>query len=286
MSYRKPLHLTLLYSVPFVLVLSILMFSLMAWSIKKHRNEQITGLVETGRVLSRQILIRIKDSKKQDPLFSGEGSEISNTGGYGFRVISNPSGLKTGKNLLEKLGAAQETYAFIERKGVRFFQFVKKITKPESLKGAVLVVDIPADISDNIHHAKVAREIVSFIIVGMFSMVFVIFTSWRLSRKISFGIGREVEEKRLKALIELAGATAHEIRQPLSIIICYSELLNEMKNKEGPASEELEIIKEQCIRMDEITQKMLNITHYSTIEYTDGIMIFDIHAQGAKSGSN
>ncbi|RMG00196.1 MAG: hypothetical protein D6726_11665, partial [Nitrospirae bacterium] len=170
-------------------------------------------------------------------------------------------------------------YIFIDSPRGRIFNY-QRVIDTDTDTPQVISIRLPASVSDLVHRDKIKRDIISFISIGFISLFFLSFTLWKLSKKISRGINTELEEVRLKALIELAGATAHEMRQPLAVIIGYSELLSDSTKRGEPADEEISIIKDQCYRMDEIIKKMLNITHYKTIEYTDGIRILDLHSQG------
>ena len=81
-------------------------------------------------------------------------------------------------------------------------------------------------------------------------------------------LGRE----KLEGVLEIAGATCHEINQPLQYIYL---LLNEAI-KDNPGVESLGKIKEQCDRIKEITQKMESITVCESTEYVGGHKMVDI----------
>ncbi len=261
MSYRKPLNLTLLYGGPFTLFIVGLILVLVVWNIQKHRQEQIAELTATAKAIT--------ELYRQDP---GLITSQTNTKVHIQVLNTLPQALKP---------YTTENYSFIEKKGKRLFRFTEKIAPNK-----FIVLDIPMNLSDRIHNNKVKREIFSLLMIGAISVVFVFFTTWRLSKRISSGINREFEENRLKALIELAGATAHELRQPMTVLIGYSELLKNTESEEQ-RDEILNIIKEQCFRMDDIIKKMFRITHYRTIEYTDGVRILDLHCQvGPHSSKN
>ncbi|NOX21113.1 MAG: hypothetical protein GXO99_07640 [Nitrospirae bacterium] len=168
------------------------------------------------------------------------------------------------------------------QKNNRTFHYERVISEPERANRLLLTIEIPMTLSDKIHSEKIKRDVISFMAIGLLSIGFILFTFWRLSKKVSSNIYREIEEDRLKALIELAGATAHEMRQPLSIIIGFTEIIKDKLKDNEDIESDFKVIKEQCLRMDEIIKKMLNITHYKTLRYTDGVRILDIHSQGQK----
>ena len=75
----------------------------------------------------------------------------------------------------------------------------------------------------------------------------------------------------------MAGAICHELNQPLHAILGYCELLmmDDVIAKHE-VREILDTIVEQINRIDKITKKLLNITHYKTLKYAGKSIIFDI----------
>jgi len=97
--------------------------------------------------------------------------------------------------------------------------------------------------------------------------------------------GKAVEAERLKAVLEMAGAAAHELSQPISGAIghVYLMLMGE-ETDDGRKIVSLEDLKgaESCLRRaTEILHKIQSIRSYSTREYHEGVKIVDI--EGATS---
>jgi PAS domain S-box-containing protein len=91
----------------------------------------------------------------------------------------------------------------------------------------------------------------------------------------------DATKEKLSAAVELSAAAAHELRQPLAIILNLSEVIK-AKVKEGEdIREELEAMESQCIRMNETISKMLNITRYRTKMYTEDIKILDLDSENS-----
>ncbi len=89
-------------------------------------------------------------------------------------------------------------------------------------------------------------------------------------------IKRAEQEKmireKLQGVLEMAGATCHEMNQPLqNMMFILEEILTE-----HPGDENCMALKKQLERIKEITYKLENITQYSTKEYVKGIKIIDI----------
>jgi PAS domain S-box-containing protein len=82
--------------------------------------------------------------------------------------------------------------------------------------------------------------------------------------------------EKMQGVLEMAGAACHELNQPLQAISGYSELLLMDVEEEHPIHTMLNEIKKEIDRMGTITRKLNNITHYETIEYSEGTTIIDI----------
>ena len=78
--------------------------------------------------------------------------------------------------------------------------------------------------------------------------------------------------EKLQVVLEMAGATCHEMNQPLQAILI---LIEEIEDK-NPGSEGVRKLKEQFYRIREITHKLNNITNYETKDYIRGSKIIDI----------
>jgi PAS domain S-box-containing protein len=81
-----------------------------------------------------------------------------------------------------------------------------------------------------------------------------------------------LEKEKLQSVLEIAGATCHELNQPLQYVYY---LLDEIL-EENPDSKAAKEMKKQCDRMKEIMTKMENITTYETTEYVRGEKMIDI----------
>lgn len=85
-----------------------------------------------------------------------------------------------------------------------------------------------------------------------------------------------LQKVKLQAVMELAGATCHELHQPMQVIQGYAQMIS----KNMLETEDLRPIHEEMIaqikRMDSILKKINNITSYETCEYVNGIQIIDI----------
>lgn len=82
-----------------------------------------------------------------------------------------------------------------------------------------------------------------------------------------------LEKERLRGILEIAGATCHELNQPLQYIYY---LLDEIM-REHPENKAVHDLKKQCDRMREVMAKVENITTYETTDYVRGEKMIDIH---------
>jgi hypothetical protein len=257
----------------------------------RHKNVYIMGDNEHMTSVPSEA----KYSKVDYATMASEMSEIANQHDkYNFHVIDLSNIASLGINDWEvpaiqriKEGSTEE-YSFMKIGGKRYFRYIGPLYNHNTFLAEggnrgdfqkVVSLTIPTGVLDAVHRSKVKRTLISLTIIGLTSMIFIIFMILRFSKKISARIDEEMTENRLKAAMNLAGAAAHEMRQPLTIIIGNVELLKDRISKGDNADELLKRIDNECYRIDDIIIKMLNITHYKTIPYNDHVEIFDLHAQ-------
>jgi PAS domain S-box-containing protein len=83
----------------------------------------------------------------------------------------------------------------------------------------------------------------------------------------------KLEKEKLQGALEMAGASCHEINQPLQAIIGYSDLFD---SPGAITAKELEQIKFQATRIGDITKRLSKITRYKTITHPGNTKIVDI----------
>jgi len=90
--------------------------------------------------------------------------------------------------------------------------------------------------------------------------------------------------ERKAAMVETAGAVAHELRQPLTTIINTIELLNKKNElqKNSSIEKRFEVIQKQCLRMADIIKQMESLMEYKTREYINGSLIIDLDKSSQK----
>ena len=96
--------------------------------------------------------------------------------------------------------------------------------------------------------------------------------------------------ERQAILAELAGAAAHELNQPLTSIIGYSELLCRQLPAQSSLTNAASIIISQAERMSEIVRRIGKITRYETMHYVGDATILDLgkssdEQQGSKDST-
>ena len=105
----------------------------------------------------------------------------------------------------------------------------------------------------------------------------------RLRVQTSLDQARERLERgdRQALLAELAGATAHELNQPLTCILSYADLLLAQLEEGSSAYRPATIIAREAERMADIVQKIRRITRHETIGYPGQGQIVDLDASSA-----
>ena len=86
-----------------------------------------------------------------------------------------------------------------------------------------------------------------------------------------------LEEERLKVLLQMAGATAHELNQPLTVLLVNIELLQTLR--ENPEKQRVYVkeIEAAGKKIAEIVKKVQDIRKYESKPYVAGGSIIDLH---------
>ena len=93
----------------------------------------------------------------------------------------------------------------------------------------------------------------------------------------------EMSEKQA-LLAELAGATAHELNQPLTSVMGYADLLIRKLDPQSPGYRAAQVIQDQAQRMAEIVRKIGKLTRYETKSYVGEQRILDLDRASGESG--
>ncbi|MGA1196391.1 MAG: response regulator [Candidatus Latescibacterota bacterium] len=86
---------------------------------------------------------------------------------------------------------------------------------------------------------------------------------------------KNIEAERLNTLVVTAGAAAHEINQPLTVILGSVELWLTTMTADDPGRKRLTRIWESTLRIQGIVEKMMSITHFTTKPYVGDAVIVD-----------
>jgi len=89
-------------------------------------------------------------------------------------------------------------------------------------------------------------------------------------------------KERLKVLMQMAGATAHEMNQPLTELIGNIDLLALDKDDPDALQELIENIRDAGKRIAETVYKIQNLRHYATKSYAGSTTIIDIDQENVK----
>ncbi|PKK88320.1 MAG: hypothetical protein CVV64_19410 [Candidatus Wallbacteria bacterium HGW-Wallbacteria-1] len=96
-------------------------------------------------------------------------------------------------------------------------------------------------------------------------------------------VDRQKLHERLTGALEMAGATCHEMNQPLQAVMGYAELLLLDLPKGSSGSDIARSILDMVTRMGEITRKIMSLTKYVTRDYIKGRKIIDLDRASADS---
>jgi len=92
-----------------------------------------------------------------------------------------------------------------------------------------------------------------------------------------------LEQERLQGVLEMAGATAHELSQPMQAILGWGEILKNRLRKEDPNFCALDAICRQIERLAQLTSEISNVTRYVTRDYPGTTGIIDLNQASAEN---
>ncbi len=86
-----------------------------------------------------------------------------------------------------------------------------------------------------------------------------------------------IEEERLKVVLQMAGATAHELNQPLMALLGNIELMRLTKYDPEKIKSQIDVIEKAGRRISNTVKRIQTIQHEKTKAYPGGENIIDIH---------
>jgi PAS domain S-box-containing protein len=105
----------------------------------------------------------------------------------------------------------------------------------------------------------------------------------RVEAELARTRARLIDAEKQREITALAGATAHELNQPLTVIVGRTELLQ--RKLEGPQRAHVAAIAEQAERMSEIVKRIAKLTHIRTLAYPGELEIADLQSPSDSSGT-
>lgn len=93
-----------------------------------------------------------------------------------------------------------------------------------------------------------------------------------------------VDAERQKVAVQMAGAAAHELNQPLTVLLGYSNLLARMVQEDDPKFSVYQKIEHSTRRISEVVARLGQIARYRTRDYVEGEPIMDIEAASRDEG--
>jgi PAS domain S-box-containing protein len=108
----------------------------------------------------------------------------------------------------------------------------------------------------------------------------------RMEQRLAAAQEQILSQERQAIIAELAGAAAHELNQPLTSVMGYTELLKRRLEPSSSAYGAAEVIFNEAERMAEIVRKIGKITKYETKSYVGRARILDLDKSSGEKGSS
>ncbi|MGH7271410.1 MAG: PAS domain S-box protein [Polyangiaceae bacterium] len=107
----------------------------------------------------------------------------------------------------------------------------------------------------------------------------------RMEQRLAQAQEQILAQERQSIVAELAGAAAHELNQPLTSVMGYSELLKRRLDRDSAVYSAAEVIFNEAERMAEIVRKIGRITRYETKSYVGRARILDLDRSAPSSSA-
>ncbi len=147
-------------------------------------------------------------------------------------------------------------------------------------KNAEIIVRINSDLSDN---AYISWHISSLKVPSSEPEAIAIVLD--VTHKVKAQEER-LEKERLAGVLEMAGATAHELNQPLQVVSGIAWMMLKKLKKDDPNYINAEKIYKEVERMADIAQKISAISSYKVKKYVGETRIIDIDKAASSSNRN
>ncbi|MBN1652550.1 MAG: PAS domain S-box protein [Deltaproteobacteria bacterium] len=125
---------------------------------------------------------------------------------------------------------------------------------------------------------------------GVHTATFGIFTDLRETVRVEKQLARMQQQlaisEKQSLIAELAGATAHELNQPLTGVIGYAEYLLRMLESNSELSHAAEVIHREAERMAKIVRQIGKLTRYETRSYVGEQRILDLDRASRADSEN
>ena len=139
---------------------------------------------------------------------------------------------------------------------------------------------IPVTISAALVFDDAGREIAT---VGIFSDLR---ERLRMEERLAKAQEKLAISEKQTVAIELAGAAAHELNQPLTSIMGYAQMLLRKLEADSPHQRSLETILSESERMAGIVRQLGSLTRYETKAYVGGAQILDLGRSSGPEGTD
>lgn len=332
--------LSLLLTVPFLLVLIALVVFFVVREERLGKDAQLSELTETAAAFYEQIAVtrswnalhggvyaEITPNTQPNPYLTTPDRDMTSTDGRHFTKI-NPAymtrqlsqiagerhgyrfrlvGLKPVNPLnapdewegsaLRSMAKGEATAASAVRRenGRDIFQYLvplriepaclvchgKQGYRAGDVKGGI-VIRIPMEKYHLIRSERMKKTILSLSAVGAVGILCTVLISLYHSRRLDREVRKNIAREKKITAMELGGAAAHELRQPLTIVLCMEQIMRDKRDRgETITGKELSVLQSQCLRMNEIIERLLHIMDCKTKKYDAKTDILDLEASSA-----
>ncbi len=189
-----------------------------------------------------------------------------------------PNGQKAIEGCMERLpDLAILDVLMPEKNGLEVCEWIK--THSGNTFTPVMLLTCQADLFDKVHGLNCGADEYTtkpFSVPELEARVRALLRIKELADKLQETKNLLAEKEKQLVTMQVAGAAAHELGQPLTAMLLHCNLLSKLDKANPEYERAIHAIEEHCLRMRTILNQLNNVKEYKITQYADNLEILDL----------